>query len=468
MSRYPWRDTSDDIAKQSGSQWETPAGAQEKADKALEQANQYTDSKNQQIDDHIQNKVIHVTQPDKDNWNSKAPSSVVIDLDNHKADKVAHLTQAEHEKLTSLKPNPNAFSQVNDVLATTQTDTITLKPGPGMQISTNPSKKELTFTVVDGSAPGPHGLTHNKGGADEIPDLVALIDDFEALTPESIGAETPTGAQDKADKAKEAANQYTDENAQTIQSNLTTHIDDKVHSAEVHGLRVQADKFQFQNDTGAWQDISGGLTPTTGNVIFKVDGVNGDDANDGLSESTAWKTIGRAIKALQSMLINHTVNVNIKSGIYDETVNVTNIFGSGYLTISGLYVSDQPWSKVKSIQIKGCVCRVRVRYFEPTTSSEVELSNNVGVELEDVLSEVSGSYGVIVYRSTCTVRRCTFSNKGTAIRSADQSTIYSVGNFGTNNTRGLEAMYGGEIMKDGSQPSGSTAESKWAGGQIWS
>ncbi|MFB5761030.1 pyocin knob domain-containing protein [Paenibacillus medicaginis] len=72
MDRYPWRDTSSDIAGGQPPQWETPQGAQAKADKAEAAANKYTDEKNTDFTAHIQNTVIHVTQANKDDWNSKA------------------------------------------------------------------------------------------------------------------------------------------------------------------------------------------------------------------------------------------------------------------------------------------------------------------------------------------------------------------------------------------------------------
>ncbi|MGG1643035.1 hypothetical protein ACIFQM_17590 [Paenibacillus sp. NRS-1782] len=72
MSRYPWRDTSSDIAGGQPPQWETPGGAQAKADKAEEESKKYTDEKNADFTAHVQNATIHVMQSDKDNWNSKA------------------------------------------------------------------------------------------------------------------------------------------------------------------------------------------------------------------------------------------------------------------------------------------------------------------------------------------------------------------------------------------------------------
>lgn len=73
--RFPWRDTSSDIAGGQPPQWETPGGAQAKADKAEEESKKYTDEKNADFTAHVQNTVIHVTQLDKDNWNSKAPGN---------------------------------------------------------------------------------------------------------------------------------------------------------------------------------------------------------------------------------------------------------------------------------------------------------------------------------------------------------------------------------------------------------
>lgn len=73
MSRYPWRDTSTDIAGGQPPQWETPQGAQVKADEALKESKDYTDEQNVNFNAHIEDTTIHVTPADKANWNSKAP-----------------------------------------------------------------------------------------------------------------------------------------------------------------------------------------------------------------------------------------------------------------------------------------------------------------------------------------------------------------------------------------------------------
>lgn len=73
MSRFPWRDTSTDIAGGQPPQWETPQGAQKKADDALKESKDYTDEQNVNFNAHIEDTTIHVTPADKANWNSKAP-----------------------------------------------------------------------------------------------------------------------------------------------------------------------------------------------------------------------------------------------------------------------------------------------------------------------------------------------------------------------------------------------------------
>lgn len=135
----------------------------------------------------------------------KAEVDVVqANLDAHEADSVAHLSTSDREKLDGLEvgaeANQNAFAQVNNVVAGAESDTLTIAGGTGITVSTNPTTKTLTVTATGEATPGAHGSSHNTDGADPIPDLVALRDEFDALTPADIGAETPAGAQAKVEE----------------------------------------------------------------------------------------------------------------------------------------------------------------------------------------------------------------------------------------------------------------------------
>ena len=50
------------------------------------------------LDTHIANNVIHVTQSDKDTWNNKVEQTDLIDLNNHIADNIIHVTQSDKDK----------------------------------------------------------------------------------------------------------------------------------------------------------------------------------------------------------------------------------------------------------------------------------------------------------------------------------------------------------------------------------
>ncbi|BFH60756.1 hypothetical protein [Paenibacillus azoreducens] len=190
---------------------------------------------------HTDNADIHVTKAKKAEWDSKAAGALQGTVDTHIADKVAHLTKDEHEKLTKLKEggeaNQNAFSKVNDIGATNPSDSITIKNGTGIKVTTNVSTKEVTITATGEATPGPHGESHDPGGADPIPALVALVEKVDsqdediqqaaaqanealakaqaaqqaadAAQATADAAETPTGAQTKADQALKDAKAHT-------------------------------------------------------------------------------------------------------------------------------------------------------------------------------------------------------------------------------------------------------------------
>ena len=50
------------------------------------------------LDTHIANNVIHVTQSDKDAWNNKVEQTDLIDINNHITDNIIHVTQSDKDK----------------------------------------------------------------------------------------------------------------------------------------------------------------------------------------------------------------------------------------------------------------------------------------------------------------------------------------------------------------------------------
>lgn len=169
--------------------------------------------------------------------------AVQTGLDTHEADAAVHLSAADRTKLDGIEdgaePNQPAFSQVNDVVAASESDALTIEGGTGITITTNPTTRKVVVTATGDATPGAHGPSHNNDGADPIPDLVTLRGEFDALTPASIGAETPAGAQEKVDALAGAGNTKTVAEVSDEVADVTAQLADI--EQEVAGKTNQSD-----------------------------------------------------------------------------------------------------------------------------------------------------------------------------------------------------------------------------------
>ncbi|MEK4276467.1 hypothetical protein [Paenibacillus sp. FSL R7-0026] len=139
--------------------------------------------------------------------------AVQSNLDSHTGDANVHVTAADHTKLNGIaagaEVNQNAFAKVNDVEASNKTDTVTFVGGTGIAVTTDPEGKRVVLTATGEATPGAHASSHITGGTDVIPDAViggssGLMSGADAKFVRQDG-ETKTGAQAKADEAKQAA-----------------------------------------------------------------------------------------------------------------------------------------------------------------------------------------------------------------------------------------------------------------------
>lgn len=156
-SRFPWRDTSEDIAENARPQWETPAGAQEKADKAEQAAKDYSDER---LAEHV-------------GTGGSAHSLAVPDAE------AGFISGVDQAKLNGIQAgaeiNQNAYSVINNIPAGQKEDHLTITAGTGITVTPDPANKEIRITSSGTAIPGKHGTEHLSNGADPIPEATGTI-----------------------------------------------------------------------------------------------------------------------------------------------------------------------------------------------------------------------------------------------------------------------------------------------------
>lgn len=302
------------------------------------------------------------------------------------------------------------------------------------------------------------------------------------ITPLSIGAETPTGAQEKADAAQTAAEEsaqllvndlQTDVNQ--LDSDLTTHTATQVHEGEAHGLRVTNGTLEWFNGA-EWVVVkSDVITATTSTVIYYVDVVSGNNNNNGLSEETAFKTIKHAI-SLVPQIVNHSVVIYVKSGDYtaEGALALNGYLGFGVISLIGKFPSESPngyRAKILRVSCVGCKNRsIALSFLETTVTGSVpsfDISSCSDFSLSNCTSVNASTTGVNVYGSTIVnIIACIISNKISYGLYVDRSVVFSQASGGTGNATGILATNGGTIIKNGGQPTGTVPELTTIGGQI--
>lgn len=194
---------------------------------------------------------------------------------------------------------------------------------------------------------------------------------------------------------------------------------------------------------------------------------NGSDDNDGLSSSTPFLTVGKAISIIPSYL-SHNVTINIGDGIYNEDIELISIGGNKLITIKG-NVNNIGNVKVNSVFINSCTSLVVVLGIETISSSLINFTctNSVYIDLQKCKCITSSILaGIRVSMCKCVISNCELSNRIVGIISDYNADVFSNNNTGSGNTVGLQATNNGTIGKYQTQPSGTTAENASRGGII--
>jgi hypothetical protein len=208
---------------------------------------------------------------------------------------------------------------------------------------------------------------------------------------------------------------------------------------------------------------------TTANITYYVR-TDGDDSNTGLINSAAgaFLTIQHAIDILPQT-INHTIGINVAAGTYAETITIAGFNGKGSIVVYGPdLVGDT--HMVNNVIIKFCGIYVTVRGLKclSTTAANIDITYSRYVSANKIKCvETDAAHAAVsVGNGSCAyIVNSEISNRQYGILTLSMAMVSSAANTGTGNTCGLCAV-ASTIMKAGTQPAGTTAESSSSGGEI--
>ncbi|KOP78666.1 hypothetical protein AMS59_12690 [Lysinibacillus sp. FJAT-14745] len=206
---------------------------------------------------------------------------------------------------------------------------------------------------------------------------------------------------------------------------------------------------------------------TIADVTYYVN-ANGKDTNNGLTTTTAFKSIVKAISKIPQ-IVNHNVTINIAEGNYNETLNLYGILGgSGTVNVLGSTTLTDTHI-VSNIIVNRVQVPVVLRglKFSSANSHGLLVSYSTFVSAQYLKDVTPSTFdGIHFLAASGRVYSCELSNKATALHTETCANVYSETNTGTGNSFGLVAYNSSKIGKAGTQPVGITNESKSSGGDI--
>jgi len=208
---------------------------------------------------------------------------------------------------------------------------------------------------------------------------------------------------------------------------------------------------------------------STAAKTYYIDGTGGDDANDGLTALTAFKTWVKALTMIP-LFLAHTYTIRIIGNLaetitlpYTVSVAVSPMLIRGDTTTPGSHAVNA----IDVIACKGCGdSGITFRYLR--SSGAISVWGSQGIGFRDLEPRNPAGNGVYAQSSICRVDTCDFgSSVVNRCINSQLSLVYSVNNSGNAIAEGLYAQTGGVIGKGGTQPTGTgSAEGTANGGVI--
>ena len=211
-------------------------------------------------------------------------------------------------------------------------------------------------------------------------------------------------------------------------------------------------------------------------IIYYVDAINGDDNNNGLTSSAAFKSIYTAIKLLKNKKLIQTCEIQIAPGTYNESLWIEGLSGAGMLNLN----FSENVTINGFINVSGCSNMV-VLNGNKTTLNQTEDGYNyaIGANFTTHLRIVNfivnaqeqTQHGILAYRgSTISIKESSINNvtnsNSSAITAYENSMIYVDNCTGSNNYRSIWSGSGSVISIQNKVPLGNVANT-CSTGQIY-
>jgi hypothetical protein len=196
------------------------------------------------------------------------------------------------------------------------------------------------------------------------------------------------------------------------------------------------------------------------NTLY-IDEVNGNDNNDGLTQATAIKTASK-LHSLIPIFLNQDFTIKIV-GNFNATLGIISVFNSNSFILNSrkLILEGVTQNKgnhtILGARIIGCRTEVELRHIR-AVGNAIACYNCTNVNLNNLDSNIenNSSAPFSAFSSNVKVENCSFQNNLGSLIVSIQGKVLSKNNSGSGKY-GLNATSGGEIIKVGTQPTGTTS-----------
>lgn len=261
----------------------------------------------------------------------------------------------------------------------------------------------------------------------------------------SVATTTVAGLMAGADKSK----------LDSVAQGANNYVHPSTHSPSVI-VQDSSNRFVTDAEKTAWNGKANLVTTpqqTTADITYYVR-TDGNDGNTGLGNTAggAFRTIGRAVKAIPKMA-NNTININVAAGTYAEAVVIT-----GFVTSDLFALTASGNVSVTSIEVNNSHGVFVIKGFTATSTTAVgafKVSASRRVVFEScVVTTQSAQAGVYVSASDVFVDRCNVSNRGNAVVILAECVAYASNNTGVNNGAAYLSGFASYFGYSGTVPAG--------------